>query len=341
MTYGIVCGLIGLVAVASTAGAGAQRAGAGAQRSAWRGASHGRRSPYRTPLASAECGDVLAFQVRLDRQGFSPGEIDGRAGHKFAGALAALQTARGLPASGEPDCDTWRALGGDSATPSLTTYVVTVADMNGPFVRLIPQTLPEQAALPALGYRSVLEMLAERFHASPALLLQLNRRMPIKAGRPIQVPNVVPFDPEKKPAFDSATANATVLVSRHESSLRIDGGDGTLLFFAPVTTGGRYDPLPEGDWRVTGVSWQPVFHYNPNLFWDARPDDSKATIQPGPNNPVGVVSISLDLEHYGLHGTPEPGRIGQTESHGCVRLTNWDAARVASMVRPGTPVMFR
>jgi lipoprotein-anchoring transpeptidase ErfK/SrfK len=91
---------------------------------------------------------------------------------------------------------------------------------------------------------------------------------------------------------------------------------------------------------VTGVSWRPVFHYNPDLFWDAKASDTKATIQAGPNNPVGVVWIALSLDHYGLHGTPEPGNIGRTQSHGCVRLTNWDAARLASLVRPGTPVHF-
>jgi lipoprotein-anchoring transpeptidase ErfK/SrfK len=92
---------------------------------------------------------------------------------------------------------------------------------------------------------------------------------------------------------------------------------------------------------VLGVGWRPVFHYNPNLFWDARAADAKATIKAGPNNPVGVVWISLSLDHYGIHGTPEPGNVGHTESHGCVRLTNWDAARVASLVKPGTPVIFR
>ena len=342
MTQRFVRLLIGLIGSSWLVAGGwwlANTASVGAQGPAERGAARAPHSPARTPLE--RCGDLLAFQVRLDRQAFSPGEIDGRAGTKLAHALTALQTAWDLPATGKPDCDTWRALGSDGATPSLTTYVVTADDVNGPFEKLIPRALPDQAALPALGYQSVLEMLAERFHTSPALLRQLNPGVPIEAGRHIQVPNVVSFDPDKKPALDPSAANVTVLVSKEESSLRIDGADGTLLFFAPVTTGGRYDPLPEGDWKVTGVSWHPVFHYNPDLFWDAKPGDSKATIKPGPNNPVGVVWISLNLEHYGLHGSPEPGRIGQTESHGCVRLTNWDAARVASMVRPGTPVMFR
>jgi lipoprotein-anchoring transpeptidase ErfK/SrfK len=161
------------------------------------------------------------------------------------------------------------------------------------------------------------------------------------AGREIQVPAVTPFDPNAKPSLDAAADDVTITVSRDESSLRATHADGSLIFFAPVTTGSEHDPLPLGNWKVTGIDWHPVFHYNPALFWDAKQTDSKATIKAGPNNPVGVVWIDLDLPHYGLHGTPEPGNIGHTESHGCVRLTNWDAAHVASLVHPGTAVTFQ
>ncbi|PYR14072.1 MAG: hypothetical protein DMG00_04905 [Acidobacteria bacterium] len=153
---------------------------------------------------------------------------------------------------------------------------------------------------------------------------------------------VTPFDPDAKPAAPAADAgDVAIQVSREESALRVTRADGSPLFFAPVTTGSQHDPLPPGNWTVVGVQWHPPFHYNPNLFWDAKPQDTKATIKPGPNNPVGVVWISLNLEHYGIHGTPEPGHVGHTESHGCVRLTNWDAARVASLVKRGTPVVFK
>ena len=155
------------------------------------------------------------------------------------------------------------------------------------------------------------------------------------------MPAVTPFNPDIRPTPDAAAANVTILVSRDDSALRVKGADGTILFFAPVTTGSQHDPLPSGDYKVLGQSWRPTFHYNPDLFWDAKVSDEKATIKPGPNNPVGIVWIALNLEHYGLHGTPEPGRIGHAESHGCVRLTNWDAARVAAFVKPGTPVLFR
>jgi lipoprotein-anchoring transpeptidase ErfK/SrfK len=107
-----------------------------------------------------------------------------------------------------------------------------------------------------------------------------------------------------------------------------------------ATIGSEHDPLPVGEWKVRSVTRDPVFHYNPDLFWDAKAGDSKATLKAGPNNPVGLVWIDLSKEHYGIHGTPDPSRIGHTTSHGCIRLTNWDALELAAMVRPGTPAIL-
>jgi len=290
--------------------------------------------------APLPCGDLLGFQVLLDRQGFSPGEIDSKVGDNLTHALAALQASREMAATGEPDCDTWHALGGDSAEALITTYTITERDAKGPFV-VIPTTIERQARLSALGYRSLVEELAERFHASPALLQQLNRRVRIIAGHTIRVPATQPFDPNTKPAPDPNAGDVSIQVSRDESALRAIRADGTLIFFAPVSSGSEHDPLPLGQWKVTSVNWHPKFHYNPNLFWDADPDQSRATLPPGPNSPVGVVWIGVNIAHYGMHGTPEPGHVGHTESHGCVRLTNWDAARLASLVKPGTPVVFQ
>ena len=165
------------------------------------------------------------------------------------------------------------------------------------------------------------------------------------AGETIKVPNVAdavaPVGPPRGRQNDaSSPATTTVTVRKSTSDLVVTDGTSKVLMYAPVTTGSEHDPLPIGEWKVTGVQHDPKFHYNPALFWDAEPGHSKATIPAGPNNPVGVVWVDITRPHYGLHGTPEPSKIGKTESHGCVRLTNWDALTVASMVKAGTPVHF-
>ena len=317
--------------------------GWGAPAEAQRGGQKSRQAAAKKPPAAAAlpCGNIVAFQVLLDRQGFSPGQIESAATVNTARALTAFQNARHVATSGKPDCETWRALNGDTPEAAVVDYKITAEDAKGPFTPQIPAGLEKQADLPALAYRSVLERLSERFHSAPALLSSMNRGAKFAAGQTIKVPAVTAFDADLKPEKDAAAVEITIQVSKADSSLRATKPDGTVVFFAPVTSGSEHDPLPVGDWKVTGVAWQPPFHYNPKLFWDANSKDQKATLKPGPNNPVGVVWIDVNIPHYGLHGTPEPGKIGVAESHGCVRLTNWDAVRVAALVKPGTPVQFR
>ena len=305
------------------------------------GTIHGGAPPHTAPVIN----EILAAQVALDRSGFSPGEIDGKAGRNLQRALAAFQQSHELPATGRMDDQTWKQLattGGD--VPPLVEYAITDADAAGPFTPDIPQKLPDQAALDALNYRTPLEAIAERFHSSPALLQQLNPGASFqRVGERLMVPNVTAsHGASASPAAPpSPAADITVAVTTSTSALTIEDASGRILFHAPVTSGSIHDPLPIGTWKVNGVQRNPKFHYNPQLFWDATPGDRKATLQSGPNNPVGIVWIDLSKPHYGIHGTPEPSNIGHVESHGCVRLTNWDADRVAQWVKPGTKVVFR
>ena len=295
---------------------------------------------------------ALAMQVALDRAGFSPGALDASMG---ANTKKALDLHR-------------KANGGDPAPiEPLMRYRITEQDAAGPFEPEIPSDLVEQAKLKTLNYKNVHELVAERFHSTPAFLQRLNPQATFAAGEEILVPNVDPMlipatppkpetpktaagkkaataDKKAEAAAAQAAADAkpavTVTVSKAASALRVTDAQGKVLMYAPVTTGSAQDPLPLGTWKVTGVSLIPSFRYNPELFWDADPTQTKTVIPSGPNNPVGLVWIDISKEHYGLHGTPEPSTIGRTESHGCVRLTNWDALRLSSLVKPGTPVIF-
>jgi len=289
---------------------------------------------------SLPCGTPLGFQVRLDQRGFSPGEIDGTLGPNAHRAIAVFQESTGLPVSRQADCATWRALSTGDGDEGTVSYRITDGDAKGPFSMRIPADLPAQADLPALEYSSVVERLAERFHASPALLKHLNPRADFAAGAEIVVPAVKPFDAGQEPAR-VGSGQMTIDVSARTSMLRVLRPDGSVVFAAPVSSGSTHDPLPIGRWKIASVSWRPVFRYNPELFWDADPSHTKATIQPGPNGPVGVAWVGIDVEHYGIHGASEPSSVGHLQSHGCVRLTNWDAARLVSLVKVGTPVVFQ
>ena len=305
--------------------------------------------------APARADRVLQAQVALDRAGFSPGVLDGKEGMSFSTALKGFQEARGLPPTGQYDDATAKALLGDRPPPATWLVKIPAAFARGPFYA-IPRDLNDQAKLPALGYRNLLEKLAERFHTRPEALVALNPpNSRIGPGATVRVPAIA-NQPVARIEGDERGWGATlaslavardqpqadhIVVDKSDGVLRAYDADNLLIAQFPATMGSQHDPLPIGAWEIKGLSRNPDFHYNPNLFWDAASTDQKAVLKPGPNGPVGVVWIDLSKPHYGIHGTPEPQLIGRTESHGCIRLTNWDAARLAQMVKSGVKAVFQ
>ena len=293
---------------------------------------HAGKSPVKKPPPPVD-QQALRLQVLLDRAHFSPGQIDASVGHVTHVILSAFQTQHGLPATGTPDDATMQALEqGQESVPSTISYTIAYDDVRGPFNPL-PSDMMAEAKLPALNYQSAWDGLGEKFHCSPSLLHRLNpKQVGLKPGDQISVPNI---------HHDIPTGASSITVSKAARTVQVLDASGKPVATYPATIGSEHDPLPIGSWKTTKIEWNPTFYYDPNLFWNAKPQDAKATIKPGPRNPVGVVWIGLDKEHYGLHGTPVPASIGHTESHGCVRLTNWDAAEIAQMVSSGTPVLFQ
>lgn len=327
-------------------------------------------------------GELFHAQVLLDSAAFSPGVIDGRKGTSLTQAIKGFQEAHGLQVSGKLDTPTRQALLQQNR-PSTIMVKLTEDDVSGPFVYPFPKKPEDQAKLKFLGYRNMLEKVAERYHTTPDTIVALNGPDKlIGAGQTLRLPNVTPgsrdysntINDKQRQLLNMLNVDATepqgdfIAVDKSDGTLKVykkrandtapnadkpkadksaknKGSSptvppGTLVAQFPVTTGSNHDPLPLGIWKTTTYSFLPPFNYQPDLFWDVADDKAEQKLPPGPNGPVGVAWLDLTKEHYGIHGTNEPQTIQHTESHGCLRLTNWDVMRLSRMLKPGFTAYF-
>ena len=301
-------------------------------------------------------GTIFHAQVLLGAAGFSTGVIDGKEGMSFKAAVRGFQEARGLPASGKLDGATRRALL-EQNRPSTVNVKLTPTDISGDYVYPFPKKPDGQAKLKFASYRNMLEEVAERYHTTPATVVALNGPTAlIGVGQTLRLPNVrpastsyngSPLKDEYRAWFVKLNVEAnvpqgsTIVVDKSEGQLKVLDDADRLIGQFPVTTGSGHDPLPLGTWKVPTFSFLPPFHYQPDLFWDVDDSKNEKMLPPGPNGLVGVAWLDLTKDHYGIHGTPEPQTIGRTESHGCIRMTNWDVLRLSRMVKPGVRAVFR
>jgi len=319
---------------------------------------------------------ALQLEIMLDRAGFSPGIIDGTWGANAAKALTWFRVASGFdstsaqasmsdtasvkdtarkksaqtkkstaktssPSSSRTvtiDQATYQKLAAAAqSSPLITSYQVTGDDVKGPFVQ-VPDNVYQKAKLDCLCYTSVAEELAEKFHTSEQMLKQLNPGVDLKsvtAGTSLQVPNV-----GETASGAPRSGVAKLIISRQGYWTHAVDSVGNVIAHFPSTLGAGYDPSPTGDFKISGISHNPSFNYQPTLMAEVPDTKPTAKLKPGPNSPVGVVWIALSKPHYGIHGTSAPETIGYANSHGCVRLTNWDAERLSGMVKRGMPVQF-
>ena len=276
---------------------------------------------------------IVAAQVLLSRRSTSPGEIDGIDGENFRKALAQFRRGNGLGDDDEFDRQTWLALTTGSSSQIVTSYTLTKKDVSTRFARSIPRDYARQARLRRLAYTSPREMLAERFHMSEGLLKALNPKANFRrVGESIAVVSV-----ERKPVY----VEAERIEANKTTGMVVIYGPGDLILASyPATIGSDDTPSPTGEYTVERIVKNPTYHYDPKKNFQQGRNKRNLVLPRGPNNPVGTVWIALSKPTFGIHGTPEPSKVSKTSSHGCVRLTNWDAEELASVARKGLTVRF-
>lgn len=273
---------------------------------------------------------VVAVQVMLDRSRHSPGVIDGRLGGNTDRAIEYYREAHGLPSGTGIDGELLSSLMKTSGGDIFRTYTITEKDVSRQFYD-IPEEFPQMAEMEKLGYRDAREMLAERFHMDQDFLAALNPGADFtKAGTKLII--VSHGDNQ----LDAEIAR--IEVRKGENTVAGLNDAGEVIVSYPATIGSSDFPSPSGQMQVTAIASAPNYTFDPDdQQWGP---DKTFILPPGPNNPVGGTWIDLGKEGYGIHGSPDPQMVAKRASHGCVRLTNWDAEAFAKALTTGIPVQF-
>ena len=292
------------------------------------------------PVSAQEI--LTRLQIFLDQRSFGPGKIDGRWGEFTAKALLRYQIANGQEPTGQIDTDMQKKI--EAIFPIYTTYTVTADDL-ARVDSSLPYKPAEQAKKKAMPYRSLSEFIGERFHSDPAFIMKLNKEVKVdslKPGAVVRVPNVPPFRLEDFKELGSLPVKKelrqrVVKIDTRYRMLDIYEGD-KLLSSYPITPGSTKLPAPIGTWRIVGIATMPWFRWDEAMLNHGERSENYYNLPPGPRNPVGIAWIGLNKIGIGIHGTNSPDTIGRAGSHGCIRLANWDAARVIDQVTDGMTV---